>query len=58
MTPDTPEPRFERLRLTYPSGTVFDSYYLSQGGGTLRKVQVEHSLAVVEAYEATEVATP
>jgi hypothetical protein len=59
MTTETPtEPRFERFRITYPSGTVFDSYYLIEGGGTLREVQVEHPLAVIEADETTEVVTP
>jgi hypothetical protein len=55
MTTDTPEPapRFERFRITYPSGTVLDSYYLIEGGGTLRAVQLEHPLATVEAVEGS-----
>jgi hypothetical protein len=34
--------------VTYPSGTVIESYYLIEGGGTLRQVQVEHPMATVE----------
>jgi hypothetical protein len=51
MTTEAPEPvpRYERFRVTYPSGTVIESYYLIGGGGTLRQVQVEHPLAKVEA---------
>jgi hypothetical protein len=51
MTTGIPEPRYERFRITYPSGTALDSYCLREGGGTLREVQVEHPLAVVEADE-------
>lgn len=52
-TADTPEPapRFERFRLTYPSGTVIDAYYAS--GATLREAEVSHPLAVVEAVESS-----
>jgi hypothetical protein len=33
-----PEPRFERFRLAYPSGTVVMAFYA--GGVTLEEVQV------------------
>jgi hypothetical protein len=50
MTAEThqPVPRYERFTVTYPSGTVIESYYLIEGGGTLRQVQVEHPMATVE----------
>ena len=53
MTTDTPgpAPRFERFRLTYPSGTVIESYFA--GGATLREVQVTHPIAVVEVVGMT-----
>lgn len=40
MTTDTPEiePRYERYRLAYPSGTVVMSFYA--GGATLEEVRV------------------
>jgi hypothetical protein len=52
MTDDTsdPEPRYRRFRITYP-GVVLESYWGLEGGGTLRTVQIEHPLAVVEADE-------
>jgi len=51
MTTDTPEPepRYERFRITYPSGTVIDYY---TDGSTLREAQVLHPLATVEPVEA------
>lgn len=48
-------PRYEHFRITYPSGTVFDSYYLIEGGGTLRQVRLEHPLAKVEPVEESRV---
>jgi hypothetical protein len=53
-----PEPRYGRFRITYPSGTVFDSYFLVGGGGTVRPVQVEHPLAKVDPVLDSRVATP
>jgi hypothetical protein len=46
-TPE-PEPRFERFTVRYPSGTVLESYWCIEGGGTLQAVQMEHPLGVVE----------
>jgi len=53
MTTDTPArntpepaPRFERFRLTYPTGTVIESFYAD--GATLEEVRVMHPLARVE----------
>jgi hypothetical protein len=51
VTTDDTHARYERFRITYPSGTAFDSHFLIGGGGTLRQVQVEHPMAVVEAIE-------
>jgi hypothetical protein len=51
-----PEPRYRCFRITYPSGTVLDSCWCIEGGGTLRAVQVEHPLATVEAVEESRVA--
>jgi hypothetical protein len=50
MNNDTPEPepRYERFTVRYPSGTVFDSYYLIEGGGTVQQVMLEHPMATVE----------
>lgn len=55
VTTDAPElaPRFERYRLTYPTGTVVDAYY--GDGATLGEVRVTHPLAVVEAVEDSRV---
>jgi hypothetical protein len=50
MTTETPEPRFERFCLAYPSGTVVMHY---GGGAALGDVRVTHPLAVVEAVEAS-----
>jgi hypothetical protein len=49
MTTDTPEPvpLYERFTVTYPSGTVIESFYA--GGATLREAQVSHPMATVEA---------
>jgi len=51
MTTDTPEPtpRFERFRLTYPSGTAIDAYY--GDGAPLEEVRVTHPMATVEPIE-------
>ncbi|MGH8584654.1 MAG: hypothetical protein ACREWE_00165 [Gammaproteobacteria bacterium] len=51
---DTPElePRYERFRLTYPSGTVVESYY-GPDGADLEEVRVAHPLATVEPVEAS-----
>jgi hypothetical protein len=46
------EPRYRCFRITYPSGTTFDSWWL-EGGGTLLAVQIEHPLAQVEADEGS-----
>ncbi|MGH8589437.1 MAG: hypothetical protein ACREXX_08925 [Gammaproteobacteria bacterium] len=53
MMADTPEPepRYERFAVTYPSGTVIESFYA--GGTTLREVKVTHPMATVEPVEAT-----
>lgn len=49
--PDTPEPElFEWFSISYPSGTVVESFY--PGGVTLREAQVGHRDAVVEAVDA------
>jgi len=47
MTDDTltPAPRFERFRLTYPSGTVIDSY--CGEGCALEEMMAAHPLAKV-----------
>jgi hypothetical protein len=60
MTTDItePEPRFERFRIVYPSGTTLDRYWLLEGGGTLREVALEHPMAVVEPVEDSRVGTP
>lgn len=47
-TPE-PEPRYERFALTYPSGTVIESFYA--GGATRREVRVTHPMATVEPVE-------
>ena len=46
--PGVPEPPalYERFTVTYPSGTVIESFYA--GGATLREVQVTHPLASAE----------
>jgi hypothetical protein len=49
MTTDTSEPLYRRFRITYPSGTTLDSYWLLEGGGTVQQVMLEHPLGVVEA---------
>jgi hypothetical protein len=49
-----PEPRFERFFVRYPHVVLDSAWYLA-GGGTLRQVQVEHPLAVVEADEESRV---
>jgi hypothetical protein len=46
---DAPELRYAAFRVRYPSGTVLDSCWCLEGGGTLRAVQVEHPMAQVEA---------
>jgi hypothetical protein len=48
MTTDTSEPHYRCFRVTYPSGTVLESVWLLEGGGTLRAVQIEHPMATVE----------
>jgi hypothetical protein len=48
-----PEPRYERYRLTYPSGTVVNAYYA--GGAPLEEVRVTHPLAIVEGVEDSRV---
>jgi len=50
MTTDTPEPLYEHFAVTYPSGTVIESYY--PGGAMLQEVQVSHPMATVEPVEA------
>lgn len=45
-----PEPRYERFRLVYPSGTVVMAFYA--GGARLEEVRVTHPLAVVTPVEA------
>ena len=54
MPADTPEPepRFERFRLVYPSGTMVMAFYA--GGAPLEEVKVTHPLARVEAVEDRE----
>ena len=51
MEPGVLEPLalYERFTVTYPSGTVIESFYA--GGATLREVQVAHPMAVVEEVE-------
>jgi hypothetical protein len=48
MTPDTPEPRFERFLVHYP-GVVTESSWCIEGGGTVQQVRLEHPMAQVEA---------
>jgi hypothetical protein len=43
------------LVIRYPSGTIIESGWLIEGGGTLREAQVEHSLAQVEPDEDSRV---
>jgi hypothetical protein len=44
------EPRYRCFRITYPSGTAFDSWWgLDENGGTLQAVRLEHPMASVEA---------
>jgi hypothetical protein len=50
MRTETPEPRFERFRLAYPSGTVVMTFYADDG-----EVRVTHPLAVVEAVDDSRV---
>ena len=50
MTTGTPEPRFERFCLAYPSGTVVVVFYADDGEG-----RVTHPLAVVEAVDDSRV---
>ena len=50
---ETPEPRFERFRMAYPSGAVVMAFYA--GGAMLGEVQATHLLAVVEVVEASRV---
>jgi hypothetical protein len=46
---ETPsEARYARFTVTYPSGTVIDSHWLLEGGGTVQQVRLEHPLGVVE----------
>ena len=51
MEPAVPAPPtlYERFTVTYPSGTVIESFYA--GGATLKEVQVAHPMAVVEVVE-------
>jgi hypothetical protein len=44
-----PPALYERFTVTYPSGTVIESFYA--GGATLREVRVTHRMAVVEVVE-------
>jgi hypothetical protein len=53
MNDDTSEP--ERFTVRYPSGTVLESVWLTEGGGTLRAVALEHPLAAVEADEGSRI---
>jgi len=46
--PGVPEPP-ARFTVTYPSGTVIESFYA--GGATLMEVRVTHPLAAVEVVE-------
>jgi hypothetical protein len=55
MTTDPPEPRYERFTVIYPSGTVINSVWCLEGGGTLRAVQVEHPMAQVTPVENSRV---
>jgi hypothetical protein len=58
MPCDTPEPRYRHFQVRYSSGTEIDSYWLIAGGGTLRAVQVEHPMALVEADEESRIEAP
>jgi hypothetical protein len=49
MTTETPEPRFKRFRLIYPSGTVVDAYY--GDGAMVEEVRATRPMATVEAIE-------
>jgi hypothetical protein len=51
VEPGVPEPPvlYEHFTVTYPSGTVIESFYA--GGATVIEVQVTHPLAAVEAIE-------
>jgi hypothetical protein len=51
MEPGVPEPPavYERFTVTYPSGTVIESFYA--GGATLMEARATHPLAVVDAVE-------
>jgi hypothetical protein len=40
---------YERFTVTYPSGTVIESFYA--GGATLMEVRVAHPLAIVAVFE-------
>jgi hypothetical protein len=54
-TTDPLEPRYERFLIRYPSGTVIESSWLIEGGGTVQQVRLEHPLGVVEANEDSQV---
>lgn len=49
MEPGVPEQLHEHFTVTYPSGTVIESFYA--GGATLTEVRVTHPMAVVEVVE-------
>jgi hypothetical protein len=51
--PGVPEPPalYERFTVTYPSGTVIESFYAC--GATLMEVRVTHPMATVEPVEVT-----
>jgi hypothetical protein len=53
MTAETPEPRFERFCLAYPSGTAVMAYY--GDGAAVGEEQASPLLAVVEAVEDSRV---
>jgi hypothetical protein len=55
MTAETPEPRFERFCLAYPSGTAVMAYYYYGGGAAVGEVQASPLLVVVEAVEDSRV---
>ena len=56
MTADThPEPHYARFFVRYPSGTVIETHWLIEGGGTLRAVELEHPMARVTPVEDSRV---
>jgi hypothetical protein len=59
MNDDTLKPeRYRRFRIVYPSGTMFGSWWLIEGGGTVQQVRLEHPMAQqVEVDEESLVST-